>query len=131
MLKKYVNRCLKLADFLVTVPVKQFNIYDICSETECGTVACVAGWAGYVPAFRKAGLKSDPERRNILYLGKEFVGDVREPLRNVQNFLGLTLHEANNLFLRNGYSGSGRITQKMAAKKLREIVSDRMKSETR
>jgi len=31
-------------------------------DEKCGTVCCAAGWAGHMPAFRKAGFKTEREQ---------------------------------------------------------------------
>ena len=38
------NRLLKLADFLDTLPRKQFDLTLVLEERPCGTVGCAMGW---------------------------------------------------------------------------------------
>lgn len=66
----YKKRLQKLLELMKTVPQKRFEISQwadagFCSKanpseafhSECGTAACVGGWACTVPAFKKAGLR--------------------------------------------------------------------------
>jgi hypothetical protein len=59
----HAKRLLKLADFLRTVPQREFNMcewYSRVKEGEvCKTAACAAGWACSIPSFRRAGLRLD------------------------------------------------------------------------
>ena len=53
-----VDRLLKLADLLDTVPPQQFDMGKWSDSTEftCNTVACAGGWACSIPEFEKDGL---------------------------------------------------------------------------
>jgi hypothetical protein len=59
--KLHAKRLLRLADFLRTVPARQFNMsywFDQKKGSDvCKTAACACGWACSIPSFRKAGLR--------------------------------------------------------------------------
>lgn len=64
-------------DCIRELPAKQFNMGCVIDEEECGTVACIAGWASMVlgcdaerethlqAAARHFGLDYDYARRNL------------------------------------------------------------------
>jgi hypothetical protein len=51
------NRLLRLADYLRTVPRKEFDIR--VWESSCGTIACAMGHATRMPFFRRLGARTD------------------------------------------------------------------------
>lgn len=90
--KKYKQRLRILADFMKTVPEKRFNIEswttgEFCGKdkepkhNECGTAACVGGWAGTIPQFKRAGL-------TLTNTGDD-VGSLEPAFENVEGFEAL------------------------------------------
>jgi hypothetical protein len=119
------ERMLKLADFIEALPPKQFNMQfwavnnnnvsgrrDVDPKTinphQCGTTACIAGWAVYLFA------KRDPVDQNYwISFGEE-----------AQDLLGLTLDQRENLFLSDCWGEAPEhITREMAAAKIRKMVA--------
>ncbi len=127
----HLKRLLKLADFLEKLPRKQFDICEIASKDEaCGTVACVAGWAGFVPAFRRAGLKMVDEGKSSGKLSLMVNGVVKDNLLGaVAMFLGLSWRDEADLFWPSGYDKAN-VTPKDAAKKIRRLVAAKKKERT-
>ncbi len=114
------KRLLKLAAFLDELPPEQFDICSYGHDGECGTVACVAGWAGLIPEFRRAGLKTE---FGIIDTTISFKGVRQFPSSNTAgNFLGLTGQESHDLFYQSGY-GLNNVGPKDAAAKIRSIVA--------
>jgi hypothetical protein len=133
MKKMYRTRLYKHADFLESLPKpEKFNILDWANKIDedkgiffCNTVACVAGWAGLNPAFRRAGLKT-VVCENIMTLD----GVSMHPEDAAAQFFGLTRDESTELFYYQGYDVSDyqKVTAKVAAAKCREIA-DRHKDD--
>ena len=72
---------------------------------DCGTHACALGWAAQDPSFQQAGLnhrwaKADFGKSGLLRF-LDARGDEVPPLRIAQEFFGLTLWEADDLFMPN------------------------------
>jgi hypothetical protein len=60
-----------LANFLDTLPAKQFDLADWTREAECGTVACIDGWACVLfqgKSWDETNIREDAERRALLGL---------------------------------------------------------------
>lgn len=101
------KRLLKLVDILRQVPRKQFDMSVWCTDDECGTVACAAGWACMDPDFRRAGLSfskrndSGPwrgfDRAPSLTLKDGTV--VNDEWCALEQFFDLTNDEAEYLFM--------------------------------
>lgn len=70
-----------LRDHLASLPPVQFDMTIVREEAECGTVACVAGWAG-VLAIRAGDAPDD------IYFGMEAA----------ERWLGLGSYQAQCLF---------------------------------
>ena len=85
----HAKRLIKLANFLKTIPKKDFWL----GTYSCGTKACALGWAGLMPEFRKAGLKTDRNEDEVTLSG-EFFG-----IRAGEVFFGLSQNEADALFV--------------------------------
>jgi hypothetical protein len=126
----HVKRLLKLAKFLRT-RVKKQN-FDMCTwgsnERNCGTKACVLGWAGLMPEFRKRGLKTVP----LNYWS--FDGSSLEiRYKNLvdgnagQVFFGLTETERAWMFNYSGYKNSEVHDPKKVAKKIRQLALRKLK----
>jgi hypothetical protein len=49
------RRCLRLAEFLEQLSPEYFNISSWGKKTDCGTVACAAGWATTIAEFNEEG----------------------------------------------------------------------------
>lgn len=123
------KRLLKLADFLETIPRKVFNIdrWETRPQTkpegekpgECGFAGCAVGWAAHAKLFRGFRLSRNI---NILpqpsYKGRTGFGAVEE-------VFGLTLTDAEDLFLCMGYPTARSPldpTPKEVARKIRKLV---------
>jgi len=107
------KRLLKLADYLDTVPRKNFNI-DIW---RCGSVGCAMGHACDIPAFKRVGLKL-MTRYDMLCpaLGRLIAFDAAAKL------FSITHYQATCLFSPIGYGrqrGPG-----VVAKRIRRFVAN-------
>lgn len=112
-------------DFLWALPRKRFDICDVASKRECGTVACVAGWVPFVPQFRRAGFKPC-----LVYSdGYDFKykGEWTSIMSEAAWFFGLTEEERNDLFYPESYKRRWNATPKDAAKKLDKIIKQARK----
>lgn len=133
----YVKRINKLIEFLKTVPAKQFDIgrWGSCNAA-CGTVACIGGWAGMIPEFRRIGLRLDAEA-NTLYFRPTTKFDKKVCITNVMDtqaariFFGLRDTDFEEMFhwnyyqirySNNGGLGEVRVTKQMAIRELRKAV---------
>lgn len=84
------RRLLKMADFVETIPRKEFDMRDVWRETPCGSVGCALGHAAHARVFRYLRLS-----RNVL----TFRGEL-EPFEYAAKALfGIPLHDARMLFL--------------------------------
>lgn len=98
------ERLTLLADFLMEVPVKQFEMFawragrDCDDETlmqhKCGTSACAVGWACAMPEFKAEGL-------HYALNGPVYGPD--DAWNAVRMFFGLQYHEATALFSSDSY----------------------------
>lgn len=115
------NRILKLADLIEAGDDKLgFNMetygsasgaYEDRSGHNCGTVACIGGWA--VAAFGAYGKGEDVSLSRVIH-----TYDVPESARNL---LGLEADTAARLFLAGGISSSD-VTPAVAARCLRNLA---------
>jgi hypothetical protein len=135
MKKFHARRILKLADYLHDkVAAPQFDVCVWGHEDLCGTVACVGGWAGLVPEFRRAGLKTDPAQGWVRFLptfscDKKHAAEMGMPRNSFcgsrqgcELFFGVLDLEELNLFMPSGYEQGYDVTPKQVARKLREVV---------
>ncbi len=109
-----------LADFLPSVPERQFNLIFWAEGPrieECGTAACACGWATTIPAFRAVGLKLDTQ------LGMGIIFGELLDWEAVTTFFGLTHHEAEHLFSAERYGF--RATPAIVAARIREHLAER------
>ncbi len=132
--KQKVKRLLKLADFVEKLPKKQFNMGLIAEQHRCGTVGCLMGWAGMMPAFRRLGFKTefpkfDKEEltTSFAYIENHRCGfsDISDTFDSASELFGLSQNESLELF---GAGDSDFIPQssptpKQAAKGLRNFVT--------
>ena len=111
-----------LRDFLKGLPDERFNIEDyftggaesLDSLEDCGTAACVAGWAAYV--FRQGFSKKD----------REFPGNRAGRLLGLGEFGSYPRSDADNLFAPDGYCGApARFTRRAAVRTLRRARDGR------
>jgi hypothetical protein len=121
--KIHARRLLKLADFLRTVPQREFDMGEWHKGSEsgsvCKTVACAAGWACSIPSFRRAGLRlnindfweEEDERGRKT---KSFSGDVkfepktqtdRQMAREVGDESGCRHENLKNVFAAQAFFG--------------------------
>ncbi len=123
MRTKHKNRILKLAAFLRTLPKVQFNLAIVAMESsECGTVACAAGWCPTVFPHTMKWVKNEDlaqtmsvRRRNPKHV-KVHQGS---SLRTVAAYLGMTNKQREKTFL----PGQNYNTAEHVATRLEEIVS--------
>lgn len=94
-----MDKLLKLADFLETVPPERFDIFNWASEgfseSKCDTAACAAGWACVL--FEEEGLRLI----GYITLYPSFKEDRYEFA--LMNFFGLTYNQAQNIFFSSSY----------------------------
>lgn len=134
----HAKRLLKLADFLeAQVPRARFNIGRWGDKTECvvggehtcQTVACAGGWAGTIPAFRRAGFRlgfdEDGDGTVTFYptLNRDVEYSGPHPSDGedaCHRFFGTSSHL--NLFHPWGYEQGMKVTPKQVAKRFRQVV---------
>lgn len=117
------RRLLALATFLETkVPRKKFNMQywgtTPHNEFSCGTTACALGWAGNMPSFKRAGLKTVPSA----WGGDVIFGSYRN-FGAAMEFFDLDFGESQYLFDPMEYDENRR-GPKTVAKRIRKLVKD-------
>lgn len=128
------RRLLKLADFLETVPRKNFDYNTLASEKwdgkqdfiSCGTQACALGWAATMPSLRKVGLRlslADGLATVHLKTTSADVADGDDLYKATEEVFGMDLDETDFIF--NMYMGQPESTPKQVAKKIRKFVAKR------
>jgi hypothetical protein len=137
MEKFHARRILKLADYLHDkVARPQFDVCLWAARRSCGTVACVGGWAGLVPEFRRAGLKTDVEYGDVGF--KPTLGRDREYAEKAYGYADGTFNGRTgcelffgtydcpqlNLFMPSGYEQGNNVRPKQVARKLRRVVRE-------
>jgi hypothetical protein len=122
------QRLLLLAAKLRTVPRKRFDMgtfngYGLFKEDACGTVACAAGWATTIPAFRKVGLRfgGAPDCALIVFRGHERNGGTYVAL---SAFFEIALDETFVLFS----PDEGHETPKQVARNIERFVHQRQQA---
>lgn len=127
MKQYHINRLLKLADYLETVPQKSFSMRDWINETECGIVACAVGHACNIPSFKRAGLMM---KGTYPILTSVIDKDTNKPLDGwdaVRTFFGLDdddkkfTNDADYLFESDKYANQNP-TPKTVAKRIRAFA---------
>jgi len=120
------KRLLKLATFLETkVPRGKFNM-EFWGTTPrntygCGTAACALGWAGHIPSFKRAGLKTKPDEYGGSVIYDNGVNMKFYNFAAGREFFDLTDEQASNLFSPGSYE-NGKRGPKSVAKRIREMV---------
>lgn len=128
-----VERLKKLADYLRKVPESKFSLYTWCrspnyvyDSPDCGTTACALGHAGLMPAFRKAGLKTEASENGgrvcLTPRGKRAASTSWNEKAGME-FFGLTHDEALYLFFPGHYPINER-TAKDVAKRIKQMIKD-------
>lgn len=110
----YINRLKRLKKIIEKVPEEKINMLSWFDETECGTTACVLGWASLDKSFRRAGLKSYKRIGGKICFKPTFKFDIDRNIYNIeftyQNagkaFFGLSFYETNYLFVKLCYSSN-------------------------
>jgi len=77
-------------------PTRPVNMGVWMSDRECGTVACLAGWATTEPWFRERGLaqsKVNPASPITIPSHQQLIG-----IRGLASFFGLTAKRAQSIF---------------------------------
>lgn len=100
--KVHRKRLETLAALMMTVPKKRFDIGswvegEFCNVTkpseaahnECGSSACVGGWACTVPAFKRAGLKMGDSKEDGGWLSGVPVFDNKYSFDALAAFFGI------------------------------------------
>jgi hypothetical protein len=118
MKKVYVNRLLKLADYLMTVPKREFNLYG----WKCGTTACACGHACSIPSFRRAGLSIDMRGKEFTGIALQLKDERLEDFVAVEAFFGLNREESLTLFHPGKYDDKDVKKPRLVAKRIRELV---------
>jgi hypothetical protein len=129
----HAKRLLKLADFLDALPRESFNLATWFRETDCGTVACAAGWACTIPAFKRAGLRiakseSPHHAPQVIPTLTDAAGETYFGFDACAEFFGLLMGDSYHLFGPDEYRTGRRTTPKAVAKRIRAIVSRRLGS---
>lgn len=127
-----VDRLLKLADFLESVPPERFNLRrwaDVgFSPDNCGTAACAIGWATTIfPELRlssTAGSVYDLELNEMGLYGDD---SMPEGWDLVQSFFDLGWADARILFEEDSYPRRPKTTPIMVADRIRQFVADMQK----
>jgi len=97
------ERLLVLANFLDGLKPEELHMPGWGGTTECGTVACAAGWATKIKEFNDAGYVKNPR---FLFLEPALLehGMVAETGWDaIQVFFGLDRHQATHIFLDASY----------------------------
>lgn len=129
-----------LADHLDTINARKFDMdhwvgtydkdypRDEGKKSKCGTTACALGYAGYIPSFRRAGLKTiahtdgysrggrvELETKN----GMEYNGFMA-----AMEFFDLTSAESDFIFDPESYEGNDRVGPKTVARRIRKMIKE-------
>lgn len=145
----YLNRLIKLRDvFKAAEKIKDHvyvvqaggkRIFDIANwattndhesdkldENICGTACCVAGTAGFIPEFRKAGLKTEINKYgegSVVLRSEDDYDNASEYA--FAEFFGLTLDESMNITMPSAYVpefGTSDPNPKMVVKRLNDYI---------
>lgn len=103
MKQLYKNRLKKLAEYLLTVPEKEFNMRYFKKEN-CQTVACACGHACNIPSFKRAGLHLELfyEYTNESIYSLMYKGD--KDFDAAASFFGISIEESLELFDPDSYN---------------------------
>lgn len=131
------QRLKTLADFLLTVPEKQFDIEIWHRENECGTVACAAGWACTIPEFNAAGLRLMSEAAGLKHVlgseDSEYSYPVFDPQdgteidsheQALKEFFAISYDLVDAIFFSGGYLHNRAATPQAVANKIYSILED-------
>jgi len=93
-----IGRLLKLAEFIETLPSKQFNFGHVWNEDACGSAGCAIGWAPHVFAsvIRRPSLFAQ-----TFWVGHDLMGSKRllaDYELAAQVLFNITEDEAHKLF---------------------------------
>lgn len=113
-----------LRDKLRSLPPELFDINQWRSD--CGTVACAAGWACTMPEFNRAGLHmtGDPGAPAWYKDNPEYCG--RPVLYNytaLQKVLECRFHVTNGLFNPEYYSNESPVTPSQVANRIQFLIT--------
>lgn len=118
------KRLQKLADFLKTVPRKQFDIGVLVSgkpeEIGCGSIACAIGHCPIVFPRHWKFRTSHAKPWNRVFLNST---RNRNWKKGAMEFFGITGHERWDLFMAAGYESKSP-TPKMVACKIEKFLKD-------
>jgi hypothetical protein len=104
------KRLLMLADFLGRLKPERFDL----GLWACGSVACACGWAGRMPSFKKLGFTLSGGGYPMY---RDLVG-----MEAAAKFFGLTVKQADSLFVSSSYRSGGRTRPKSVANRIRRLV---------
>ena len=134
-----IDRLLKLADFLETVPRDAFNMSNWQTSEpsspegempgECGFAGCAVGWAAHEKMFRHFKLQVKPGHDFPIPYYKPRI--LRRPLRGeaaVELLFGISSNAVDDLFMPHSYARNCD-GPKQVATRIREFVRDHAKSE--
>jgi hypothetical protein len=124
------DRLLRLADHLDTVQPEAFKLLAWRLEKQgCGTVACACGHGCDIPEFRDAGLKlerslfsrDDQATEYFLVYTDPVLKAEYECFEAVQEFFGITAHDADYLFEPSSYDHGSKTTAVEVAARIRDF----------
>lgn len=118
------KRLRKLADFLMTLPAKRFNLVNFAEPdfepNKCGTTACACGWA--TVALPKSGFKLYKDEymcSDTCDYGVQF-GELKD-WDAIKEFFGISKTQAFYLFIDENYP-EGRRGPKSVAKRIYQFL---------
>ncbi len=121
------KRARRFANFLLTVPAKQFDMNTVCETKgqnvdaspivgECGTVACAIG---HLPVFNRFTYSWDSRFSDETYFNVEDKETGDEDYDVIaEKYFGFSQDEVEWLFNPGGYSEYVRVTPKTVAKRI-------------
>lgn len=139
--KLAVRRLTKLADYMQALPKKAEAHFSMTrwfrrsgghkiqdpslalKNFDCGTVACAAGWACAIPAFKKAGLRMSTDKYGVddIVFGEfRARGSHSNQFLSLRKFFDIDADAAKNLF--NPLTDSPIKTPKQWAKHCRKFI---------
>ena len=124
------KRLQKLADFLKTVPPKQFDIDCLFigdrDKLGCGSIACAIG---HCPIAFPSDWEFNPNPNFYsfeavrLKCGSDGFWD-----EDAKRYFGISEDDVKGIFLSSGYRKAGNVTPKMVARKIERLLRDEAKA---
>lgn len=121
------RRLLALAAHLDTISPRKFNMNHWANSSDagitCGSTACALGYAGLMPSFRKAGLKTEFDKCGGSVVYKRSHNSLYD-IEAGASFFNITEDEAQWLFMPRSYPIGRRPGPKTVASRIRRMVRD-------